>query len=97
MTARFFHDPVNDDRWMDQGNCVGLDTNVFFPERGAPTIDAKEVCAGCPVQGECLEYALALGIKWGVWGGTSEYERREIRRRRNAAARAAKKRSGGAA
>jgi WhiB family redox-sensing transcriptional regulator len=41
------------------------------------------------VRGECLEFALANGEKFGIWGGMSERERRRIRRQRALARRAA--------
>ena len=50
---------------------------------------AKRICAVCPVRIECLEYALEAGEQHGVWGGTSERERRRIRRARAKANRAA--------
>ena len=50
---------------------------------------ARRICAECPVKGACLEYALRNGIDHGVWGGTSERERRRIARRRRLAAAAA--------
>src|SRR6476469_2154188 len=68
--------------WQDLANCLGVDPDLFFPERGASTREAKEVCRGCVVRGECLEYALANGEKFGIWGGMSERERRRIRRQR---------------
>jgi WhiB family redox-sensing transcriptional regulator len=40
---------------------------------------AKAVCAMCPVRPECLTWALATGQDAGVWGGTSEEERRVMR------------------
>ena len=43
--------------WQDAANCLGVDPDLFFPERGASTREAKEVCKGCVVRGECLEYA----------------------------------------
>ncbi len=69
----------------DQGsqarsNCMGVDPDLFFPERGASTREAKEVCRGCVVREECLEYALDNGEKFGIWGGMSERERRRLRR-----------------
>jgi WhiB family transcriptional regulator, redox-sensing transcriptional regulator len=82
MTLRPVHDPVNDDGWFALANCKGLDTNLFHPLRGASTKEPKAVCAACVVRSECLEYALAHGITAGCWGGTSERERRRIRRER---------------
>jgi WhiB family redox-sensing transcriptional regulator len=69
--------------WKRQANCMGVDPDLFFPERGSSTREAKEVCRGCVVQEACLEFALTNGEKFGIWGGLSERERRRIRRRRN--------------
>ena len=86
------HDVENerplDKTWQDYSNCLGVDPDLFFPERGASTREAKEVCRGCVVREDCLEYALNNGEKFGIWGGMSERERRRIRRQR-ALARAA--------
>ena len=68
--------------WQERANCLGVDPDLFFPERGASTREAKEVCRGCVVREDCLEYALANGEKFGIWGGMSERERRRIRRAR---------------
>ena len=68
--------------WHDFANCLGVDPDLFFPERGASTREAKEVCRGCVVRPDCLEFALANGEKFGIWGGMSERERRRIRRQR---------------
>jgi len=76
--------------WKSRANCMGVDPDLFFPERGMSTREAKEVCRGCVVREDCLEYALANGEKFGIWGGLSERERRRIRR-----ARAMVRRSGG--
>jgi WhiB family transcriptional regulator, redox-sensing transcriptional regulator len=69
-------------RWQEQANCLGVDPDLFFPERGASTREAKSVCRGCDVRIDCLEYALAHGEKFGIWGGLSERERRRVRRQR---------------
>jgi WhiB family redox-sensing transcriptional regulator len=71
-----------DTSWQQYANCLGVDPDLFFPERGASTREAKEVCRGCVVQTDCLEYALANAEKFGIWGGMSERERRRIRRQR---------------
>ncbi len=36
--------------WQDLANCLGVDPDLFFPERGASTREAKEVCRGCEVR-----------------------------------------------
>jgi WhiB family redox-sensing transcriptional regulator len=68
---------------------MGVDPDLFFPERGASTREAKEVCKGCVVKTDCLEYALDNGEKFGIWGGMSERERRRLRRARAIERRAA--------
>jgi WhiB family redox-sensing transcriptional regulator len=67
--------------WMRNGACRGSGTGAYFPERGVSTARAKGVCAACAVRRECLAYALADPDLVGVWGGTSEAERRVMRRR----------------
>src|SRR5262245_63945203 len=69
-------------RWQERANCLGVDPDLFFPERGASTREAKAVCRSCEVRVDCLEYALAHGEKFGIWGGLSERERRRVRRQR---------------
>jgi WhiB family transcriptional regulator, redox-sensing transcriptional regulator len=65
--------------WMARAACRGMDSATFFPSRGEPTAEAREVCAGCPVAGPCLAYAVAEGLE-GVWAGTSKRERRAMGR-----------------
>lgn len=76
------------DQWDEQENawraravCKGVDPAVFYPadRRLDP---AREYCAVCPVQAECLEYAIVHNEKHGVWGGASERQRRRLRRAR---------------
>jgi WhiB family redox-sensing transcriptional regulator len=57
---------------------------VFFPARndGFTLAVARQLCRGCAVRAECLTYALELGADLvGVWGGTSERQRRALRAR----------------
>ncbi|MDF2708148.1 MAG: transcription factor WhiB [Nonomuraea muscovyensis] len=65
--------------WFDDGLCAQTDPEVFFPEKGGSTRDAKQVCMACPIRVECLDYALAHEERFGVWGGASEKERRRLR------------------
>jgi WhiB family redox-sensing transcriptional regulator len=76
-----------DRSWQDRANCLGVDPDLFFPGRGESTQEAKAICAGCVVRDECLEQALARPEKFGIWGGTSERERRRLRRERRLARR----------
>lgn len=84
------NDEPIDTVWQQYGKCRGVDPDLFFPERGASTREAKEVCRGCHVRDDCLQYALANVEKFGIWGGLSERERRRIRRQRAIERRAAK-------
>lgn len=70
------------DTWELHGMCAGLDSALFFPERGESTDQARAVCADCPVQAECLQAALERNERFGIWGGTSARERQQLRRRR---------------
>jgi WhiB family transcriptional regulator, redox-sensing transcriptional regulator len=81
------HNGADGRGWQDEANCLGVDPDLFFPERGASTREAKEVCRGCVVRLDCLEYALVNGEKFGIWGGLSERERRRLRRQRAQAGR----------
>ena len=72
----------NDHAWQDEANCLGVDPDLFFPERGASTREAKEVCRGCVVKNDCLEYALENGEKFGIWGGLNMRQRQQIRSQR---------------
>ncbi|MGZ6899055.1 MAG: WhiB family transcriptional regulator [Acidimicrobiia bacterium] len=80
---------TGDKRWQENANCLGVDPDLFFPERGASTREAKSVCSNCEVRADCLEYALVNGEKFGIWGGLSERARRRRRPRRARARRAA--------
>ncbi len=81
-------DVETEESWQLYANCLGVDPDLFFPERGASTKEAKAVCRACVVREDCLEYALENSEKFGIWGGLSERERRRLRRAR-ALARAA--------
>ena len=72
--------------WMARARCRELPPSIFFPSDGAGVEVARRYCAECPVQAECLEYALEHHIEHGVWGGASERERRRIQRSRRLAA-----------
>jgi WhiB family transcriptional regulator, redox-sensing transcriptional regulator len=70
--------------WRDDGACRDADPDLFFPigttGNAIREIDeAKRICSVCRVQIQCLAWALENGVTDGVWGGTTEDERRVIR------------------
>lgn len=76
---------VDDDNWRSFASCRDTDPDLFFPVgTTGPAIEqienAKAVCRVCEVQQQCLDYALATNQDSGIWGGTSEEERRALRR-----------------
>ncbi len=76
---------VQELKWWDMGACRGLDASIFYPDDDDEASAAKAVCESCHVRVECLEHALAVREKSGVWGGATERDRRRIirQRRRN--------------
>jgi WhiB family redox-sensing transcriptional regulator len=66
--------------WQEQALCAQTDPEAFFPEKGGSTREAKRICVGCEVKGDCLEYALGQDERFGIWGGLSERERRRLKR-----------------
>lgn len=72
---------VQREPWMHAAACRGLNPELFHPQPGESSDQAKAVCAGCPVRTECLDYAMAHYELFGVWGGTSQKQRSQLRRR----------------
>jgi WhiB family transcriptional regulator, redox-sensing transcriptional regulator len=70
--------------WMALGRCRNLPTDTFFPSDGAGVEVARRICLDCPVKDPCREYALEHRITQGVWGATSQRQRRQLSRRRRA-------------
>jgi WhiB family transcriptional regulator, redox-sensing transcriptional regulator len=84
LTAERPPGPVAD--WRDGALCTQTDPEAFFPEQGAATGRAlrvaRQMCSACPVRTQCLEWALGHGeVLEGIWGGTTERERRRLKRR----------------
>lgn len=76
---------IERDDWRENSACRDTDPDLFFPVgTTGPAIEqienAKAVCRACDVQKACLDYALVTNQDSGIWGGTSEEERRALRR-----------------
>lgn len=69
--------------WMEAALCAQTDPELFFPELGGSTREAKSICAQCPVLARCRAYALEHQER-GVWGGTSDRDRARLRARARA-------------
>jgi WhiB family transcriptional regulator, redox-sensing transcriptional regulator len=69
------------DAWQERSACYGLDPEVFFPTSEEEAGLALSYCNACPVRDTCLEWAIQNGERYGVWGGTTEQERRRLMRR----------------
>jgi WhiB family redox-sensing transcriptional regulator len=76
--------------WQRHAACRGPKSILFFPpaaseprvEREARESRAKAICTACPVQTQCLDYALGIQEPHGIWGGLTEHERRVLLERR---------------
>ena len=70
--------------WQKDAACRGLSPALFFTESHHvdQAVLARAVCATCPVQEECLDYALVNNERFGTWGGRSVKERIALRRER---------------
>ena len=76
---------LGSDSWIEDARCKGMDLSVFFIDYDV--IDrrdvmkqaeiAKEYCYSCPVQQQCLDYAIVNKVKYGIWGGMNEKHRRK--------------------
>ena len=71
--------------WRNRAACRYHDPELFFPEGTAgPALrqadQARRICQSCPVQAPCLDFALRHGLAFGIWGGATAGERRDIRR-----------------
>lgn len=75
-----------DDSWMVDAACRGKDTNDFYEFDSAHPTRQQDITTfcklACPVKDRCLIWALYVPETHGVWGGTTEDERRELRKRR---------------
>jgi len=79
--------PLMKQSWRQQAACRGLDPAIFYPssDDDEESEAAQAVCAECTVREACLEFALAVREKQGIWGGCTERDRRRIVRQRRRA------------
>lgn len=76
--------------WRANARCLDADPDTFFPPKGGDANPARDICNGtgrvgpCPVRTDCLEWAISHPewTRYGVWGGTTEHDRRPLRQQR---------------
>jgi WhiB family transcriptional regulator, redox-sensing transcriptional regulator len=68
--------------WFQLAACRGYGPDNFIRGPRSDYGSTRELCATCPVREECLQFALADESLTGLWGGTTDSERHQIRRRR---------------
>lgn len=72
---------------LSQAKCRDIENpDIFFPEGKVEEANslpiARSICEGCIERKECLEYALAENIPFGIWAGTTPKERGVYAQRR---------------
>lgn len=68
-----------DPDWFVHGVCHSApNPDIFSPDRRSTGAEAKSYCGRCPVAEQCLRYALANKVN-GIWGGTTDADRRRLR------------------
>lgn len=73
--------PITEERpWAAFAVCRDRDPDAFFPVTPEGEREAIRVCMGCPVRMDCLEFAIEARIRFGVWGGMTEKQRRTLHR-----------------
>lgn len=73
---------VTPDFDLNDALCAQTDPELFFPEKGNSAEPAKAICRKCPVQMQCLEWALKNNEQHGIWGGLSAPEREKLQKRK---------------
>ena len=79
---------ASNEEWQDRAACRLIPVELFFPPAEQEVDEAKSVCASCEVRQPCLEFAIAAGERFGVWGGLTPQERRSLIAKRRARERA---------
>ena len=79
---------ASNEEWQDRAACRQVPVELFFPPAEQEADEAKALCALCEVRQPCLEFAIAAGERFGVWGGLTPQERRSLIAKRRSRARA---------
>lgn len=74
--------------WRAHGACLTADPDLFFPVAmgtvaSRQIAEAQQICAGCPVKQQCLDFAMQTRESAGIWGGTTPEDRLRVLRPRH--------------
>jgi len=81
MKTPFLLTDIDERPWAAYASCRDADPELFFGGTDAQTREAVKICRGCAVREECLDWALEMRVKYGIWGGLTERERRRALRK----------------
>jgi len=62
--------------------CAETDPDAFYPEKGGSTGATKQICAGCEIRLQCLQWSMDNNEQHGTWAGVSETQRKRLLRER---------------
>lgn len=71
--------PDDDPSWRLQAECLGADTETFYPGKGENTSKARLICFQCPSRVPCAEFAIRNNLRDGIFGGLSHHDRKDVR------------------
>ena len=74
------------DDWQVDALCRGSHAHLFFPPSTFERKDERErreeravaICRVCPAVTDCRDHALAIREPFGIWGGLTEIDRRQV-------------------
>ena len=73
---------IRNQAWRTQAACIGRSASLWFPEGGAgngiAAQEAVRICHTCPVSIQCAEHALVQPEHYGIWGGITAEERKNL-------------------
>lgn len=73
---------IASDEWVQRAVCGDSDSDLWISDLRPDQEKAKDICAGCPVMMDCLEWAIRNNETGGIWGGLGPSERKEYKSRR---------------
>lgn len=65
--------------WQNDAACVGMDPRLFFSEGENYAGAARKACNSCPVAYDCIKAELGESISYGLRGGTTPKNRKDLR------------------